>query len=123
MIKLPIKRLMLVAVFIGLAGCTTHTIRGGGPKTASVIAGKETVHGSLYGFFGPDIPQQKCTKDYDLVQARYHTNALYLLVSVVSLGIYVPETIEWWCDKRPTDDGEEAWAPGSNNSSEDGGEK
>jgi hypothetical protein len=30
---------------------------------------------------------------------RVHTNALYSLVSIVSLGLYVPQTAEWWCER------------------------
>ena len=125
MINKLFKRLILVVLSITIAGCTTHTIRGGGPKTTSAITGTETIHGSLYSFSGPDIPENKCALGYDLVQVRYHTNAFYLIVSVISLGIYVPENIEWWCGKRPTDEGEESWKPGSDSSSdssEEGGE-
>ena len=31
------------------------------------------------------------------VELRYQTNAAFLLVSVLTLGIYVPQTVEWWC--------------------------
>jgi hypothetical protein len=33
----------------------------------------------------------------ELVGVRFHTNPGYLLVSLLSLGLYVPQNVTWWC--------------------------
>jgi hypothetical protein len=37
----------------------------------------------------------------------------YVLASAFSLGLYVPQTAEWWCDGTPDpDEDEELYRPG-----------
>lgn len=94
-------------------GCSTMTIEGDGQKTAQSKTGTHTVHGSFYGFVWSAPAVQKCENSRGLYRARYHTNAIYLLASVLSLGLYVPQTVEWWCDGTPnTNPDGELYRPG-----------
>jgi hypothetical protein len=90
------------------------TIEGDGQKTVESRSGTHTVHGSYYGFVWSEPPPvTKCENGRGLYRARYHTNAVYSVVSVASIGLYVPQTVEWWCDGTPDqEDDEEVYVPG-----------
>lgn len=100
-------------VIVSLLGCATMTIEGDGCKTAASKTGTHTVHGSFYNFVWSSPPVEKCDNGRGLYRARYHTNAGYMLVSILTLGLYVPQTVEWWCDGCPSqDDDGELYRPG-----------
>ncbi len=104
---------MFVLLFsaMGLTACSTFEIEGRGSVKPDAITGSETVHGSLYGFQWSPFAIEKCGDD-NLFRVEYHTNAALLAASVLSLGLYVPQTVEWWCDAGDADDeDEEAWDP------------
>ncbi len=90
-----------------ISGCATMTIEGDGQKTPMSEHGTHTVHGSYYNFVWSEPPVEKCDNGQGLYRVRVHTNALYSLVSIVSLGLYVPQAAEWWCDGTPAQDEEE----------------
>lgn len=107
-----IRNLLICCVMVSLCSCTTMTIEGDGQKTTESETGTHTVHGSFYNIVWSAPPVQKCENGHGLYRARYHTNAVYVLVSVISLGLYVPQTVEWWCDGTPDpDDDEEIYHP------------
>ena len=83
------------------------TIEGDGEKSVQSKTGTHTVHGSYYGFVWSAPPVDKCDNGQGLYRARYHTNVSYALVSVFSIGLYVPQTVEWWCDGSLKADTEE----------------
>jgi hypothetical protein len=103
---------VLFYISASLSSCATMTIEGDGQKTPMSKTGTHTKHGSYYSFVWSEPPVDKCDNGHGLYRARYHTNAVYSLVSLVTLGIYVPQTVEWWCDGTPADDGgEEEYIP------------
>ena len=93
--------LAATVVLIGVAGCMTIEVQGDG--TPWTDPHSETVHGSLYGFRWAEFTVDKCDS-CALSRVEYHTNALCLLAAVVSLGLYVPQTVEWWCCESDQDD-------------------
>ncbi len=97
------KALTIVASIMIMSACMTMTIEGDVPKTPSSKSGTDTMHGSIYGFSWSKPQVEKCDNQRGLARARYHTNAVYLLASVISAGLYVPQTVEWWCDGSSTD--------------------
>jgi hypothetical protein len=99
--------MLIYFMIVSMAGCATMTIEGDGQKTPKSKTGTHTSHGSLYSFVWSEPQAQKCENGRGLYRVRYHTNAAYLLVSVISVGFYVPQTVEWWCDGSPdeADDG------------------
>lgn len=108
-----IRLIIITAIFIGFSGCATMTIEGDVPKTPKSKTGTETVHGSYYNFSWQSPVVLKCDSRRGLARACYHTNVVYALVSTVSLGLYVPQTVQWWCDGSPQDDdSEEVYHPG-----------
>ncbi|MEO0575492.1 MAG: hypothetical protein AAF004_08515 [Pseudomonadota bacterium] len=103
----------LIAGALFLSACSTFELEGAGAITPDAITGSETVHGSLYGFYWRPFAIEKCGDD-NLFRVEYHTNAALIAVSVVSLGLYVPTTVEWWCSAPQTDtEDEEVWDPSS----------
>ncbi len=95
-----------------VSGCMTFSIEGDLPKTPDSKTRSETYHGSLYGFEWSDWTVEKCDPRQGITRVRSHTNAVYLVASVASLGFYVPHNVTWWCDgaKQP-DDGDDEYHP------------
>ncbi len=100
--------MLICCMIAGISGCATMTIEGDGQKTPQSKTGSHTAHGSYYGYVWSEPPAVKCENHRGLYRVRYHTNAVYSLASILSLGLYVPQTVEWWCDgtPNPEDDGE-----------------
>ncbi len=106
-----LSKVVLIALTMGASACSTVELEGSGSITPEAITGSETVHGSLYGFRWKSFTTEKCGTD-SLFRVETHTNVGLILASVLTLGVYVPQTIEWWC-YSPFDDeqGEEVWDP------------
>lgn len=103
---------LLCSTILVTAGCMSFDVENhpkGMDKTASSPKGGiETIHGSLYGFYWKNRTQEDIIKakgDIQLYRVRYSTNIFYCLASVLSLGLYVPETIEWKLVTAPEADG------------------
>jgi hypothetical protein len=75
-----------------LAGCATTEIVVNPPANAPERTQARTIHGSFYGFrwAGPKaiVPGGKVRK------VEVKDNALYTLVSMITVGLYVPMTVE-----------------------------
>lgn len=106
------RMVLICCMLVSIHGCSTMTIEGDGQKTPESETGTHTKHGSFYNVVWSEPPAEKCENGRGLYRVRYHTNALYVLVSVFSLGLYVPQTAEWWCDGTPNqEDDEEIYHP------------
>ena len=79
-----------------------------GSRTVNSTNDFQTIHGSFYGFYWSPYHVQKCD-DGPLEHIEFHFNALQLAATVTTLGLYVPQTVEWWCDdpNSVVDDGDE----------------
>ena len=102
-----------------VSSCTTFELEGSGSIAPHSITGSETVHSSLYGFRWSPHTIEKCG-DANLFRVEYHTNAAFLLASAVTLGLYVPQTVEWWCTPPVDDADEEVLDPMENAIMDDG---
>lgn len=108
-----VSNVVFILATLAVSACSTVEIEGAGSITPDAITGSETVHGSLYGYRWKPTSVEKCGTD-NLFRVETHTNAGLLLISVLSLGVYVPQTVEWWCHSAASDnDDEEVWDPGS----------
>lgn len=100
---------LLLAAYIG--ACSTFELEGNGAITPQATTNSETVHGSLYGFRWRSFTVEKCDTD-SLFRVEFHTNAGFLVLSTLSLGLYVPQTVEWWCYTPAVGAAdEEIWVP------------
>lgn len=110
--KNTMRMILICCMIVSLYGCATMTIEGDGQKTPKSKTGTHTKHGSFYSLVWSEPPVDKCDNGHGLYRVRYHTNAVYVLASVISLGFYVPQTVQWWCDGTPLqDDDEEIYQP------------
>jgi len=117
------RAVTVILITLSFTACSTFELEGRGAFTPESHSGSETVHGSLYGFKWREFSPEKCLGE-NLFRVESHTNAGLLLVSVLSLGLYVPQTVEWWCAAPQIDeDVEEQWDPNTDSLMElnDGG--
>lgn len=97
-----VQRMLLLAAVAGsLAACSTFDVEGDGSKTPDVAHGTATHHGSFWGFEWSGWTADKSDDGSGLLRVRYHTNALYAIATVCTLGLYVPQDVEWWCTAAP----------------------
>ncbi len=95
------RALLVFCLIVGISGCATMTVEGDGQLTPESKSGSDTLHGSFYSFAWARPTVEKCDNGRGLYRVRYHTNALYALATVFTIGLYVPMTAEWWCDGGP----------------------
>lgn len=89
--------LFLIVVTQLSIGCT-FTMVTSGPKTEAATVHNKTVNVT---FAGSEPIENLCVKENEsLAEIRFHTNPAYLLVSLLSLGLYVPQNVTWWCDSE-----------------------
>ena len=93
------RYVLIAGLALSVSGCTTFDIEGDSYNTPpDKPHGQATHHGSYWGFdWGTWTADKECGEDVGLFRVRYHTNVLYTLGSVCSLGLWVPQDVEWWC--------------------------
>jgi hypothetical protein len=110
---IPALLILVIFVFnIFTTGFATHHIyqiggidgreQGNRPSTEWA---KKTIHSLFWGAVRQDIPIINCQlgngKRLGIEEVKIETNFLHLLVSVISLGFWVPFAISWRCVKPP----------------------
>jgi hypothetical protein len=100
----------LCAVSFMLAACSTVTVDSAKDEALTASA-PVTIHGSMYGFDWQNKKNVVLAKNASgrlvpLCRIECHTNYLYLLTGVLSLGLYYPQTFEYTLVKPETSDGE-----------------
>jgi hypothetical protein len=67
-----------------------------------VTEGSETVHVLGWGLWQPSpVKATPCTSN-NLDEVRVHSNLLFALATVATLGFYMPLTVEWRCAATET---------------------
>lgn len=98
-------RIVLVLCFLSLqAGCYHYRVVAPKPDPATDYEHR-TVHALFWGLVQQDVPSDDCVSNA-MDEVRVTTNFGYLVVSVVTLGIWVPLDVEWRCAKIPPSEGE-----------------
>lgn len=108
----------LIGIVFAVTGCT-FTMVGNAPKTEQSVAQNKTVNST---FAKSEQFINACAEEgQQLAQIRFHTNPVYLLASLVTLGLYVPQNVTWWCSVKETECAEgdesgdcEPYVPGDN---------
>jgi hypothetical protein len=92
--------LIALCAVISMSACMNFPIEGDCPKTPDSHYGKETIHGSFYGFNWDDNTREvrKANNGLGLAKVEYRTNFFYALISVFSLGAYVPVDVDYWVE-------------------------
>jgi hypothetical protein len=99
----PTLALALV-LLLGLAGCADYRLVVPEPNPATEVE-RVTMHAFLWGFVGDTQPAHNCVANA-LDEVRVRTHYGYALVSVLTLGLWMPLDVEWRCGKPPLDAGE-----------------
>lgn len=104
------EALAIVTVALALSGCMSFEVGSNASMTEESKVGSETVSGSLYGFSWGEYHVQKCN-DSALALVEFTYTGWQFAASALSLGLYVSQTVEWWCDdpavKDDTEDGDD----------------
>lgn len=94
---------VLLLVLI-LTGCMNFELSSDANITQDSSNKSETVHGTMWGqWYWKDYNIQKCN-DGPLARTENTFTAPQLFLSAVTLGFYVPQTVEWWCQDVSTGD-------------------
>lgn len=101
------KSMLALCLLVTLSGCMAFEVEGDGELTQNSCHGSETVHGSFWGFSWHDRDIEKCFDGSGLYRVEFSTNAFFALASVASIGFYVPQTVEWWCQALVDEDEED----------------
>ena len=87
--------IILAGCLASTSSCSTFTLVGNAPKTEAAVAHEKTVNAS---FVKSERFVNACEDDgADLAAVRYLTNAAFHVLSLLSLGFYVPQHVTWWC--------------------------
>jgi len=125
---------ILVVTFFA-AGCMQVALTGSQSNNGPGNLTKEELNkypkngsATIYGCFYSKKPwtewnREKAIKGIGLYDVRIHTNMLFMLTGVFTLGIVVPEGVEWELqDIHPRDTGEEEWNGDANQDTKKGKE-
>lgn len=103
----PIRALLpSLLLALPLSACMTFEVGADADITQNSRSGSEIVHGSIYGFRWRPYHVQKCDESA-LALVEFNYNWIELLASVATVGLYVPQTVEWWCEDGNMDDDED----------------
>lgn len=96
--------LTTICTLLLLEGCMCIPIEGDCPKTPDSKFGRQTVHGSFYGFNWDDDsrPIRVADNRLGLAKVEYRTNFFFSLISVASLGAYAPVYMDYWIEAPKT---------------------
>lgn len=82
-----------------MTGCASFAIQGGGNTTAKDgLRGHETVYSSCWKEGSWNKRCMLKDPQANFVKVRYKTNLLYSLTSIATLGLCVPQDVEWWLE-------------------------
>ena len=103
----PVQVLLLVGL-IGLlpvqAGCYHYRVIAPEPDPATDYEHRR-VHAYLWGLLQSDDVEATDCLSNALDEVRITTNLGYAVVSVLTLGIWVPLEVQWRCAKEPSPNG------------------
>jgi hypothetical protein len=94
---------LLLAATFALSGCYHYRVVT--PDAPATEYNRTTLHAMFWGLLQHDANVGDCVSDA-MVEVRVRNNAGYILLSAVTLGIWVPLDVEWRCAKIPAVEGE-----------------
>jgi hypothetical protein len=92
-----------LAATFALSGCYHYRVVT--PDAPATEYNRTTLHAMFWGLLQHDADVGDCVSNA-LVEVRVRNNAGYILLSAVTLGIWVPLDVEWRCAKIPAVEGE-----------------
>lgn len=95
--KRSYQAVSIAAAMVMMQGCYHFRVDTTAPQGTEIH--KKTMHAFLWGLVQPS-PIDDCD-DKGVTDVRASTNLGYQVISVATLGIWVPMDVEWRCTKRP----------------------
>jgi len=95
MLKHFVLLVLIVTIFVG-NGCYHYRLAARGEPATNPQ--KKTMHSLFWGLVQQNEYADNCLDDV-IHEVRASTNVGYVLISVVTLGIWVPLDVEWQCAK------------------------
>jgi hypothetical protein len=95
---------LLLIVLFGSQGCYHFRVTAPQPNPATEYE-QRTVHVLFWGLLQQDTPASDCASNA-LDEVVTTTNLGYLLISVATVGIWVPMQVKWRCAKESLQEGE-----------------
>ena len=92
---------VVLAAFLLMEGCYHSRLTVSGEPATDYQ--KKTTHALFWGLVQDNVVTSNCRGD-GLQEVRMSTNFGYLLLSVATLGIWVPMEVEWRCAKAAPPD-------------------
>jgi hypothetical protein len=93
----------ILIVFIFFQGCYSYRVVV--PNSTPVADSESTTVNSLFWGLLND-PQQiiaeECRRSNSIHEVKFSTNLGYSLISIVTLGIWMPVNVEWKCGPQQT---------------------
>lgn len=94
------RSLLTVAVLIVLTGCYATRVTVPEPDPATDFR-HETVHSLFWGLIQDDVEATDCVSNA-IDELRVRTNLGYSLLSILTLGFWIPMDVEWRCAREAT---------------------
>jgi len=91
---------LLLSYLMALQSCYHYNVRVPEPDPGTVPKTK-TVHALLWGLVQPNTVADNCEESNTLNHVRATTNVGFALLTIITLGIYVPMQLEWTCGTVP----------------------
>jgi len=87
---------LVVTVGLSSAGCFSFGVRSQNANPSAYES--DTVHAYLWNLVEPDplVVAENCGDD-GISTVRAKTNYLFMLAGILTLGAWVPRTLEWRC--------------------------
>lgn len=100
----PLGDLAILGLLILLSGCYHVRVTAPDPNPATEYE-QRTTHGLFWGLVQRDTRAINCQSNA-LDEVEVTTNLGYLVLSVATLGIWVPMRVRWKCAKDPLQEGD-----------------
>ncbi len=93
----------ILIIIIFFQGCYSYRVVV--PNSNPVVdSGSKTVNSFFWGLLNnpQQIVAQECSKSNSIDEVKFSTNLGYSLISIVTLGIWMPVDVEWKCGPQQT---------------------
>lgn len=94
-----LRLLTTLAVVAGLAGCVQQHVIVKEPQRGTELQ-THHVNSFFWGATREDVIAENCVSNA-MAEVRYRQNTGQLLASFLTLGIWIPAEVQWYCAKPP----------------------
>lgn len=95
----------MILILVALNGCYHYNVHAPNFDPATEYQ-KKTAHSLFWGLAQKDVSAENCVASHGIDEVRVTTNLGYAIITIATLGIWCPMTVEWKCAKpcQPDDE-------------------